>query len=170
MIDDGWFVVRSQTQKESWAATNILVQQPSAVVYLPVIPQVVRVKGYGEEVRSQYMFPGYLFVRTENLQWRFLLSTFGVRGLPMFGNEPGMILPKEVDKLKAREDEAGRIVLPRKEDFRPGTTVRVKQGTFNGHIGIVQGMSSRQRCKVLMEVMGRKVPVLLATMDLEKEL
>lgn len=161
----GWFVVRTQTNRERWACENMEYQ--GAEVYNPLT--VVRpARGRGL-VRVQCLFPGYVFARTLVGQWRFLLGTYGVRGLLTVGNgSPALMPDREIAKLRAREDKEGMVVLPAMPRLRVGDRVTVRSGALAGQSGVYAGMGAQQRCKVLVEVMGRRVPVLVAEEELQE--
>ncbi len=63
--------------------------------------------------------------------------------------------------LKDREDAAGFIQLDRQPQFRVGDKIRVLDGLFSDCLGLYDGMPDRDRVAVLLDLLGRKVRVLL---------
>lgn len=160
----GWFVIKTQHQREPWACENLIRQ--GAEPYLPRIVQRVR-----SELCTRCLFPSYVFVRTPNGQWRFLSGTYGVLSVIMFGEQPANVPDSEIQKIKAREVD-GVVVLPTTpygpNRFKRNATVRANAGTFSGFVGLYQGIAPQRRQKVLMDFLGRKTTVLIPDADLEE--
>lgn len=161
-LSGNWFLVRTQSCRERWAAEN--VARAGASYYLPETIETVRIVVRGRrkrEFRPRPLFPCYLFVQTLNQQWHFLLRTFGVVGLvPGSNGSPGIISGAELNKLKAYEQD-GIVRLPPPNKFTIRQPVRVTQGAFSGFVGLVQGNSAAERVHILLDYMGRKVPFLV---------
>lgn len=164
-VTPGWFVVRTQSNRERYAADNI--RQSGATCYLPQVLETVRKVVRGKRIREfrrSPLFPGYVFAKTGG-QWRFLLTTFGVVGLVLSaGGHPGILSNAAITGLQAREGDAGTVLLPESK-FRTGQTIRVGSGMFTDHygqyVGLVRENSATERVKILLDYMGRKVNFLL---------
>ena len=66
-----------------------------------------------------------------------------------------------VDGLKGREDEKGFIKLINPLRFVRGDQVRVLDGVFSNWVGLFEGMTDEERVTVLLELLGRKVRVVM---------
>jgi transcriptional antiterminator RfaH len=66
-----------------------------------------------------------------------------------------------VAMLKNREDASGFIRLDQRPRFNIGDQVRVLEGVFNASIGIYDGMPERDRIAILLDLLGRKVRVIV---------
>lgn len=162
----GWFVGRTQPSRERWAAENCLRQ--GAETYLPlIIERNVVVRGRKLVQRLRPLFPGYLFIRTLG-QWHFLCGTFGLINLIMTGESPASIPQTIIDDLKQREAD-GAVQLPTQvtRAFDPKDPVRIADGPFEGRIGLVDGYTDSERVRVLLDLLGRKVPALFDEGQLE---
>lgn len=162
-----WFVVRTQRNREAWAAENILRQ--FAEPYAPKYAERVRVGPGQFELRPRLLFPRYLFVRTVDGHWRFLLSTYGVSSVLLNGNQPAVMPHSEIQKLKQIEDAEGLVVLPKvmvSERFKRGASVRVTEGVYSGYTGIYDGCGPKDRERILLDYLGRKTLVLIDTTHL----
>jgi transcriptional antiterminator RfaH len=84
----------------------------------------------------------------------------------MDGVTPGRVPDAVIDELKARERN-GAIELPRRDDLKPGDSVRILQGPFSGHLGLYTGMRPRQRIEVLLQLLGGQTKVELPRSDVE---
>lgn len=166
MADAFWMVAKTKPRQERWAAKN--VERQGFEYYLPAT-QVTVVKRGRKVVQPQYLFPRYLFVRTTG-RWRSLLGTFGVTELIMQGDSPAVMPCREIEQLRAREDEDGNIVLPTQKcpKFVQGDTIRVTEGPYKGFMGIVDGLAPHDRVKILLEFLGRHCRVLVPDGAVEK--
>lgn len=163
----GWYVVRTARNREAWAAENILRQ--FAEPYTPRYAEKTKISNSRYELRPKLLFPTYIFVRTVDGHWRFLLGTYGVTSVMLVGNVPAVVQPQEIAKLKAGEDAEGLIVLPKAfapERFKVGSSVRVVSGPYSGYTGIYDGCSVKDRERILLDYLGRKTPVLIDTSHL----
>ena len=109
------------------------------------------------------LFPRYLFVGIDlaSQRWRAIQSTLGVSHLVCVGDRPAVVEDGVVDALKAREDEAGFITLARRPAFSPGDKVRIVEGAFVDSLALVEDVSDQHRVAVLLNLLGRKVRVLV---------
>jgi transcriptional antiterminator RfaH len=77
------------------------------------------------------------------------------------GDVPAVIDNSIIDGLKVRENADGFIQLERRPQFAAGDKVRVRDGVFCDCLGLFDGMGDRERVAILLELLGRKVRVLL---------
>lgn len=175
MTTHNWVVVRTQPNREAWAAENIIRQL--AVPYLPRCAEKIKI-GNHYETKARLLFPGYIFVRTFDGRWRFLLGTYGVSSVVMTGSSPAVVQEAEIARIKACEDSDGLVHLPKllpdlydEEDhhrFKKGQPVRIKDGVYSGYEGIYEGCHAKDRERILLDYLGRKTRVLIGTEQLEE--
>lgn len=152
-----WIVAVTKAQREDWAAENVARQ--GFEYYLP--------KTVSEQKKLQCLFPRYLFVLTTG-PWRFLSGTFGITSVVLQGQNPAVLPHPIIAELKARENGAGYVQLPKlPERFKNGDRVRVNQGMFSGYSGIYSDITPQERVRVLLDVLGRKTRVLISEEYLE---
>ncbi len=77
------------------------------------------------------------------------------------GDDPAPVPPDVVAALQRREDSAGFVKLERRQQFAPGERVRVVDGVFADNLGLFEGMADRERVAILLDLLGRKVRILL---------
>ena len=108
-------------------------------------------------------FPRYLFVAIDlNIcRWRSICSTVGVSRLVCNGDDPTPVPMGIVEALRSREDAGGFIKLDCRPRFRSGDKVRVLDGAFSSCLGLYEGMAERERIAILLDLLGRKVRVVL---------
>jgi len=152
-----WGIAQCHSQRELVAEEHL--KRKGFLVYLPRIK--VNIKG---RKRITPLFPGYLFVRI-NSAWYPILSTIGVMRVLRNGEAPSHIEDKIVKNIQGHEIR-GLVKLEPPQRMRPGDQVRILRGTFKDHIAIYDGMSGEERVKVLLEMLGRKVPIKIHPDDL----
>ena len=109
------------------------------------------------------LFPGYVFVAVdlETQRWLAINSTFGVARLVRNGDRPAAVPQLVIEALKLREDASGLVQLDRRPRFAPGDKVRIVGGAFGDCYGLYEGLSAHERVAILLDLLGRKVRVVL---------
>ena len=155
-------MVQTQVNGEAKAAQNLLRQG-----YAIYLPRYLKRRRHARKVdfTAKPLFPRYMFVAIDiaTQRWRSIQSTFGVSRLVSNGDDPAMVPEGVVHALKAREDEKGFIRLDVKPTFAPGDKVRVLAGAFMDSAGLFAGLADHDRGSILLDMLGRKVRVLLDT-------
>jgi transcriptional antiterminator RfaH len=155
-----WYVVQTQVNSEAKAAANLGRQ--GFAVYLP---RYLKRRSHARKVETvaRPLFPRYLFVAIDIAaqRWRAIQSTLGVSHLVCWSDRPASVEDGVINALKAREDEGGFIKLARRPAFSPGDKVRVIEGAFTDSLALVEGVSDRERVAILLDLLGRKVRVLV---------
>jgi transcriptional antiterminator RfaH len=158
--DMRWYVVQTQVNGEAKAAQNLLRQ--GFEIYLP---RYLKRRRHARKVdfTAKPLFPRYMFVAIDmaTQRWRSIQSTFGVSHLISNGDDPATVPAGVVHALKAREDAKGFIQMDVKPAFAPGDKVRVLAGAFMDNAGLFNGLADHDRVSILLEMLGRKVRVLL---------
>ena len=98
------------------------------------------------------LFPCYLFVRVVE-RWTPIATTLGVVRVLRDGDGPARLPERVLDDLRAREVN-GVVRLP---SLRIGQTVRILRGSLRGTLAVYDGMSGRDRERVLLDFLGGKV-------------
>jgi transcriptional antiterminator RfaH len=155
-----WYVVHTRPRAEAKAALNL--NRQGFTCYLPRYLKRRRHARRLETVAAP-LFPRYLFVALDlaTQRWWPIRSTFGVSDLVYNGEQPAPIPSGVIQAIKGREDERGFVSLPRKPRFAPGENVRIIDGVFSACLGLFEGMADRERVAVLLELLGRKVRVVM---------
>jgi len=149
-----WSVAQTETNREG-TAVHFLAQQ-GFETYLP------RIKA---QRRIVPLFPSYVFVRIHD-HWWSISKTVAVIGLLTSGEHPAKLKDEIVNNIKAKERN-GVVKLPEPKRLKPGDKIRIIKGSFSGQLAIYQGMSARERTKVLLDLLGRKVVVEISKSDLQ---
>ena len=147
-----WACVQTEPQREH--LVRLLLMRSQYETYMPRIKQRSRIN---------LLFPTYVFVRVIE---RFypIMWTPGVLRLLMSGDQPAQLPEQIMSEIRAREI-GGFVRLPKPSKLRKGERVRVLSGQFQGQVGLYDGMGSKERERVLLDLLGRSVRVELAQGD-----
>lgn len=92
----------------------------------------------------------------------FLSETKGGEPIPLRLSEVNRMLGK-VDELTETEES---ITIP----YFTGENVKVTDGPFNGFTGVIEEVNEeKKKLKVMVKIFGRKTPLELSFMQVEKE-
>jgi transcriptional antiterminator RfaH len=164
-----WYALRTKPRKEDIVWQQIRAQDiehyyPRIRIH-PVNPRARKVKPY---------FPGYLFIRTDleekgisAFQW--MPHTFG---LVSFGGEPAPIPDNAIHEMKRRVQEIAEAGGEIFDGLRPGDSVRIHEGPFEGYEAIFDArLEGRERVRVLLQFINdqREVPVELDVSQIRKQ-
>jgi transcriptional antiterminator RfaH len=155
-----WYVVQTHGHAETKALTHLARQGFAA--YLPRYLKRRRHARRIETVAAP-LFPRYLFVTVDMMcqRWRSIHSTIGVSRLVCNGDEPVPVADNVIETLRAREDGQGFVMLRQRPRFALGEKVRVLDGVFADCLGLFDGMKDSDRVAVLLDLLGRKVRLVL---------
>jgi transcriptional antiterminator RfaH len=155
-----WFVAHTQPHAEAKATAHLNRQG-----FASYFPRYLKRRRHARKVETVAapLFPRYLFVAVDLTaqRWRSIYSTVGVARLVCTGDEPTAVPDGIVEALKLREDAEGFIKLDHRPQFRPGEKIRVLDGAFSSCLGLFEGMAERERVAILLDLLGRKVRVVL---------
>jgi transcription elongation factor/antiterminator RfaH len=157
-----WYAVKSQPRREHHAALCLRKQDFPA--FLPCHRRSRRHARKIDTVLAP-LFPGYLFVSLDLARdrWRSVNGTRGVCGLVMQGERPAPVPRGIVEALNQRCDAQG--VLTAFEELKTGQSVRIIAGAFADFIGELDRQDSVGRIRVLLDIMGGRIPVALSRAD-----
>jgi transcriptional antiterminator RfaH len=160
MTESSWHVVQVHVHAEAKAQTHLARQG-----FETYLPRYLKRRRHARRIDmvAAPLYPSYLFVTFNPLihRWRSIQSTVGVARLVCTGNVPASIDAAIIGRLKNRENAEGFIQLERRPQFAAGDKVRVREGVFTDCLGLFEGMGDRERVAILLDLLGRKVRVVL---------
>ncbi len=174
-----WYVVRAISGKEKKIKEHIdaEIQKLNLQDYVSqvLIPteKVYQLRKGKKISKERSYFPGYILIyaalvgeipyiiRSINGVLGFLSTPEG-KPIPLKQAEINRILGK-VDELAESE---GEMITP----FLVNETVKVIDGPFNGFTGVIEEVNEeKKKLKVMVKIFGRKTPLELSFMQVEKE-
>lgn len=174
-----WYVVRAVSGQENkvknYIETEINRLGMADYISQVLVPteKVVQVRDGKKISKDRVYFPGYVMIEA-NLTGEiphiiksitgvigFLGETKGGDAVPLRLSEVNRMLGK-VDELSVKTDN---VSIP----FTVGETVKVIDGPFNGFNGSVEKVNEEKRkLEVMVKIFGRKTPLELSFMQVEK--
>jgi transcription antitermination factor NusG len=149
-----WTVAQVETQRERIA--HIALIRANFKTYLPRIQM--------NNNRIAPLFPGYIFVEIVDRWWPVRWSP-GIISVLMSGDRPAHVTDEIIAEIQKRE-VGGFVKLPKQDSGkRRGQKVKIIRGSFEGQLAIYDGMSGKERERVLLELLGQMVLVELPSRD-----
>jgi transcriptional antiterminator NusG len=170
-----WYVVRTQSNRERSVSEKILKEvekgELTGKVSQVLVPmeKSFYVKGGKKVKREKVLYPGYIFIETSAIgELKYFLK--GCNGATGFlTNKSGEIKPLsllEVNKMIGQQEEAEEVEL--ENPFVVGEDVKITDGPFDSMIGTIESISG-QKVKVVVSIFGRKTPVEVDMMQIDKK-
>ncbi len=179
-IEKKWYVLRTVGGKEKkvkeYIESEISNTDLEKFVGQVLIPtEKIFVVRNGKKILKERIFtPGYIYVEaalTGEIPHilRGITNVIGFLG-DTKGGEPTAMRQSEVDRILGKVDELANkdeeIDIP----FYVGESVKVSDGPFNGFTGTIEEVNAeKKKLKVMVKIFGRKTPVELSYMQVEKE-
>jgi transcriptional antiterminator NusG len=164
-----WYVLKVSSNREKSIRDNLVrrIRREGLERYFGqiVIPtqKVVDTKGGKRKVTEVKLYPGYLMIEMaiNEETWALVRSTSGVGDFTGAGGKPQPMKPEEVARmLGAAESQKQQEAVKVKIGFRPGDTVKIREGSFQSFQGVVESIDeSTGKVSVLVEIFNRKTPV-----------
>ena len=174
-----WYVIRAVGGQENKVKTYIEneisrlgIEDYIAQVLVPT-EKVIQVKDGKKIHKERVYFPGYIMIEA-NLSGEIPHIIKAIPGIIGFlgevkGGDPVPLRKREVNRMLGKVDELAvsneNVAIP----FIIGETVKVVDGPFNGFDGIVENINEEKRkLEVMVKIFGRKTPLELSYMQVEK--
>ena len=94
----------------------------------------------------------------------------GVLGFLGSGGDPVPLRQAEVNRILGKVDELSSKEEELNVPFIVGETVKVTDGPFNSFTGVIEEINEeKKKLKVMVKIFGRKTPLELSFMQVEKE-
>jgi len=178
-VDKKWYVLRAIGGKEKkvkeYAESEIAGLKLTDYVSQVLIPteKVYQIRNGKKVSKERPYLPGYVLVEAAMVGeiphiLRNIPNVIGFLGdndsnpIPLRQSEVNRILGK-VDELNETDEE---INVP----YFVGETVKVIDGPFSGFNGLIEEVNEeKKKLKVMVKIFGRKTPLELSFMQVEKE-
>jgi transcriptional antiterminator NusG len=179
VADKKWYVIRSVTGQETKVKEYIMTELTRVGLDKQVedilVPteKVIQIRQGKKVQKEKTYFPGYIMIKAdisgEILHIiRSITSVLGFLGETK-GGEPIPLRKTEVNRMLGKVDELAisgeQISIP----FNIGESVKVIDGPFNGFTGSIDNVNEEKRkLEVMVKIFGRKTPLELSYMQVEK--
>lgn len=170
-----WYVVRAQANREKSVSEKLIKEGEKGDLVgkigrvLVPMEKSFFMKNGKKVMREKVMFPNYIFVETNAIgELKYFIK--GLSGASGFlTNRAGDVQPltqAEVDKMLGQHQIAQEKEIS--NTFVVGEEVKVLDGPFATFHGVIEEVNG-QRVKVSVLIFGRKTPVELSVLQVEKK-
>ena len=160
--EGNWYALYTCARHEKRVAEQI--ERRSFSCFLPLYRSMRRWKDRRKELELA-LFPGYVFVRMALEKKLRVLEVPGVVHLVSFNGQPAPVPAEQIETLRTRLSNAGRIEPH--PYLSKGRRVRVRRGAMEGLDGIVVRRKDRCRIVFSIDLIQRSVAVEVDEADLE---
>jgi len=179
MSEQKWFVIRAISGKEKKVKqyieseiARLKLQDEVSQVLIPM-EKIYQVKDGKKVSKERSYFPGYILIEA-NLTGEIphiIENTTGVIGfLGSKGEAPAPLRTSEVNRILGKVDELADSEEIIHNPYVVGESVKVIDGPFNSFSGIIEEVNEeKKKLKVMVKIFGRKTPLELSYMQVEKE-
>ena len=161
--------LREYIQKEidyaGWGSIITQVLVPTEKVY--------KIQKGKKVIKERNFFPGYILVesQTGQMSGEMIQTIQGIPNVMHFieRNKPVALRNTEVNRILGKVDEMQEVGESIQEPFIIDETVKVIDGPFNDFLGTIEEVNEeKKRLKVIVKIFGRRTPVELNFMQVEK--
>jgi transcriptional antiterminator NusG len=173
-----WYVVRAVSGKEKKVKEYIEseinrlgLQDFLSQVLIPT-EKVYQVRKGKKISKERNYFPGYVLIEAALVGelTHIIRNIPNVLGFLGTGNEPSPMRASEVKRILGKVDELAEQGEGLNIPFIVGETVKVIDGPFNSFSGVIEEINEeKKKLKVMVKIFGRKTPLELNFMQVEKE-
>lgn len=173
-----WYVVKAVSGSEKKVKQYIdneiarhNFQEYVSQVLIPV-EKVFQIRKGKKVTKERNYFPGYILIEAvlDSEVEHLVRNVPGVLGFLGVNGEAVPMRPNEVNRILGKVDELADKGEAMFESFMVGESVRVIDGPFNSFSGVIEEINDeRKKLKVMVKIFGRKTPLELSFMQVEKE-
>jgi transcriptional antiterminator NusG len=175
-----WYVVRAVSGQEAKVKLYIekeiehLGMQDFVAQILVPTEKVYQVRKGKKVTKERNFFPGYVMVEADLVGEviHVIKSITGVIGFlgATKGGDPVPLRMNEVNRILGKVDELTDADELMSNPFILGETVKVVDGPFNGFNGSIEKINEeKNKLLVMVKIFGRKTPLELNFMQVEKD-
>ena len=171
-----WYILKVQSNREESIREGLMRRVAIAGLGFffgdIIVPteKVTEFKGGKKKVIKRKLYPGYLVVHMEinDDTWFLVRETPGIGDFTGAAGRPSPMLPHEVSRIVAKQEEKSEKAPKLKIAFREGDRVKINEGTFENFEGDVESIDETNgRVTVMINIFGRSTPVELEYWQIE---
>ncbi len=173
-----WYVIRSLSGNEKkvkqYMENEIARLKLTDFIKQILIPteKIYQIRKGKKISKEKNYFPSYLLIEailTADII-HIIKSVPGVIGFLSTRGEPVPMRQAEIKRILGQMDELMDKEAELKEPFIVGETVKVIDGPFNSFTGTIDEVNNeKKKLKVMVKIFGRKTPLELGFLQVEKE-
>ncbi len=175
-----WYVLRAIGGKEKkvkeYIDNEIAVGDLKGFVDQVLIPteKVYQIRNGKKISKERNFFPGYILIEAALVgevahTLRSVPNVIGFLG-DTKGGDPVPMRQNEINRILGRVDQLAETAEELNIPFVIGETVKVIDGPFNTFVGTIEEINEeKKKLQVMVKIFGRKTPLELSFMQVEKE-
>ena len=175
-----WYVVRAISGQENkvkgYIENEIAHLNMTDLVSQILVPteKVFQIRNGKKVSKERNYYPGYIMIEAA-LTGEVVHTIKNIPGVIGFlgetkGGDPVPLRQSEVNRMLGKVDELAESEEQFNIPFVVGETVKVIDGPFNGFNGTIEKINEEKRkLEVMVKIFGRKTPLELSFMQVEKE-
>lgn len=178
--DTKWYVLRVISGKERKVREYIELEVKRSkwedIIKQVVTPteKVYQIKNGKKTIKERNFYPGYMLVEAveKKLNSDIVSTITAITGVISFlGKDTVPLRKAEINRILGKVDEmeeSGETVSV--EPFLIGETVKIIDGPFNDFNGVIEEINNeKKKLKVIVKIFGRRTPVELNFIQVEKQ-
>ncbi len=178
-VNKKWYVLRAIGGKEKKVKeyieseiARLKLQEYVSQVLIPT-EKVYQIRNGKKISKERSFFPGYVLIEAALIGeiTHILKNVPNVIGfLESEGDNPTPLRQSEVNRILGKVDELAESDEELNTPYYVGETVKVIDGPFNSFNGVIEEVNEeKKKLKVMVKIFGRKTPLELSFMQVEKE-
>lgn len=179
-VEKKWFVVRAVSGKEKkvkeYLEAEIKRGELQDFVSQVLIPteKIYQIRNGKKISKERSFFPGYVLIEANLIGEvphiiKSIPNVIGFLGSEK-GGEPVPLRLSEVNRILGKVDELAESDEEISIPYIVGESVKVIDGPFNNFTGVIEEINEeKKKLKVMVKIFGRKTPLELGYMQVEKE-
>ena len=169
-----WYVVRVISGQERKIREHVMLEVNrngwDKIVLNILVPteKIYTIKAGKKTIKEKTLYPGYTYMQVEDAKmtqemWTTVRQVHGVLGFL------GTLSTAEEYKLLGKADEMLEAGEKMAEPFIINEDVKIVDGPFNDFIGTIEEINNdKKKLKVIVKIFGRRTPVEVAFVQVEK--
>lgn len=179
-IQKKWYVIRAIGGKEKkvkeYIESEIVHHNLQDYISQVLIPteKVYQIRNGKKISKERNFFPGYILIEAALIGeiqhiLQNITNVIGFLGAKK-GGDPLPLRISEVNRILGKVDELAESDEEINAPYFVGETVRVVDGPFNSFTGVIEEVNNeKKKLKVMVKIFGRKTPLELNFVQVEKE-
>ncbi|MBK7956893.1 MAG: transcription termination/antitermination factor NusG [Bacteroidetes bacterium] len=177
--DNKWYVLKvvsgQENKVKAYIEMEILRSKWDNIIHTVLIPveKIYKINKGKKVIKDKTLFPGYIYIEADAKRFTTEIITT-IRSLTsviyfLGGNTPQALRYPEVQKLLGKMDEMVDQGETMHEPFIVNEPVKIIDGPFNDFVGTIEEINEdKKKLKVIVKIFGRKTPVEVNFVQVEK--
>jgi len=179
--DTKWYVLRVISGKErkikEYLEMDISRLGYDSVVKTILVPteKVYKISKGKKIIKEKNLFPGYIYIEAVNGKFggeiiSSIVSTTNVINF-LGGRNPEPVSPSDIKRLLGKVDSMDDMAETNSDPYLINETVKIIDGPFNEFLGVIEEIyEEKKKLKVIVKIFGRRTPVEVNFVQVEKVL